>query len=192
MFNLAKLAIVYLIAVERVWTPPQPVQDHPIFRKLTAQVAQDLELFLYPECGSLEKARDAYDQARYCRVKLDDAKRFFFINFGTDNTCYMVWILKYNRPFDSVCQKRIDSGCAETKAIWSAIKRDNDLIYRVYDLLDDINRPLPLYVKRQKLEALKDLLGEELYEKGWLPPLIPTWWFIPPEENLAFRKEGKK
>jgi len=78
MVGLGKLVIAYLIVFERVWVPPTAVQENPFVRNLIAQVAQDLELFAYPDCTSLNKARDAYEQTLTCRAKLADAKKFFY------------------------------------------------------------------------------------------------------------------
>jgi hypothetical protein len=180
MVALAKMAIVYLIIFERVWVPPTVVQENPFVRNLIAQVAQDLELYEYPECKTLWKARDAYEQARFCRGRLADIQKFFFIDFGVEgSTCYMLWANKYNRPFDELCRRRILESYGESKSFWMFVQRENDEIYRVYDLLDDMHRAIPLYCKRLKLDRLRQLLGDEAYEAGWFPNPTPTWRFLP-------------
>ncbi len=180
MLGLAKLVLVYLIIVERVWLPPPVVQDNPFFQKLLAQVAEDLELFAYPECTNLNKARNAYEETLNCRAKLADAKKFFYIDFYVEGTtCYMIWAMKYNRPFDEVCRRNILQSYGESRDFWKIVQRDNDLIYKVYDLLDDQYRNIPLYSKRLKLDALREILGSEAYEAGWLPNPTPTWRFLP-------------
>lgn len=180
MVGLAKLVLVYLIIVERVWLPPPAVQDNRFFQKLLAQVAEDLELFAYPDCTSLNKARNAYEETMTCRAKLADVKRFFFVDFGVEGTtCYMIWAQKYNRPFDEVCRWRICESYGESRDFWVSVQRENDRIYRVYDLLDDQYRNIPLYSKRLKLAKLRELLGDEAYEAGWFPNPTPTWRFLP-------------
>lgn len=47
-------------------------------------------------------------------------------------------------------------------------------LHRIYDLLDDINRPRNvLWEKRIKCEQLRMMLGVREYENGNIPPCIP-------------------
>lgn len=49
-----------------------------------------------------------------------------------------------------------------------------ELRYQLYDLLDDLLRPsVPLYRQRQKLARIRELIGEENYAAGRIPPPLP-------------------
>lgn len=49
---------------------------------------------------------------------------------------------------------------------------------KLYDLMDDLRRPhIPLYLKRIKLQEVKEMLGVENYED--IPPILPP--VVPPE-----------
>ena len=47
-------------------------------------------------------------------------------------------------------------------------------LHRIYDLLDDINRPKNrLWEKRIKCYQLKSLIGEKNFEIGFIPHCVP-------------------
>ena len=57
---------------------------------------------------------------------------------------------------------------------YSLILEELDYLWKVYDLIDDINRPnFYLYQKRIKAYELRILLGDEAFENKIIPNYLP-------------------
>lgn len=74
----------------------------------------------------------------------------------------------------------------ETRQVWEADRADairaavleTDRLYRVWDSVRDARCEFYyVTVRRQALKKLKDLIGDDAYALGELPPYVPEWRF---------------
>jgi hypothetical protein len=86
-------------------------------------------------------------------------------------------LVRFNRAFRKHLDQRHElenDRCEELRAVM----RETDRLYQVWDAVRDARCEFYyVTVRRQALKKLKDVLGEEAYETGSLPPNVPTWRF---------------
>lgn len=58
-----------------------------------------------------------------------------------------------------------------------AALRDAEDLFAVWDALDDAQLNTGPYSRRYHLARLRDLLGEDAYAAGRMPPAVPVWRF---------------
>jgi len=59
-----------------------------------------------------------------------------------------------------------------------AALRETDTLYRIWDAVRDVRcEYYYVAVRRRALKRLRELLGEEAYSNGQLPPVVPLWRF---------------
>lgn len=86
-------------------------------------------------------------------------------------------MLSFNRAY----RQYIDARQAVELAHWwehqQTLQETEDL-YQIWDTVRDARcEYYYVTVRRQALKRLRDLLGEEAYYSGQLPPYVPVWWF---------------
>ena len=156
---------------------PQSFQSTEIFRHNLALVAHKIELYKYPSCPSLREARHCYRHViRDHRRRLHEIDNFFFLDLPEHLTnLHMVAMNDKIRPFITVCRRNAELTGGDVRMAWLSILEETKTIYHIYDLIDDLHRDIPFHCKRNKLAQLHDLLGDEAYNKGDIPPPIPYW-----------------
>ena len=102
--------------------------------------------------------------------KLSDAARFPDRRAVND-------LIRFNRAY----RKHL-----ETRQVWEADRADairaavleTDRLYRVWDAVRDARCEFYyVTVRRQALKKLKEMIGDDAYSLGELPPYVPEWRF---------------
>jgi hypothetical protein len=86
-------------------------------------------------------------------------------------------LVRFNRAYRKNLDQRqlleTDRADALRAVIW-----ETDRLYQVWDAVRDARCEFYyVTVRRHALKRLKDLVGEEAYNRGTLPPNVPTWRF---------------
>ena len=86
-------------------------------------------------------------------------------------------LVRFNRSYLKHLQQRqqleVDRADALRAVMW-----ETDRLYQVWDAVRDARCEFYyVTVRRQALKKLKDLVGDEAYQTGTLPPNVPTWRF---------------
>lgn len=84
-------------------------------------------------------------------------------------------LLAFNRSYRNslALLAEVDRGNVEANR---AALEETDYLYRVWDALRDARCDYYLtHTRRRALKALRDLVGDEAYYSGQLPPHIPLW-----------------
>lgn len=101
----------------------------------------------------------------------------YFYNFGYAHHDQTKDLLIFSNLYSSFCKYKMSIGGYEGE-IWGVILKENEHLYRIYDLLDDALRTdLSLFKRRQALHRLKLIIGDEDFYRGKLPPSVPIWRF---------------
>jgi hypothetical protein len=86
-------------------------------------------------------------------------------------------LLAFNRAY----RQRVDSRQAMELVHWWELReavQEADRLYQVWDTLRDARCDYYyITVRRQALKRLRELIGEEAYYSGNLPPYVPIWRF---------------
>jgi hypothetical protein len=86
-------------------------------------------------------------------------------------------LLAFNRAY----RQQIDNRQAVELAHWWELReavQEADRLYHIWDTLRDARcEYYYVTVRRQALKRLRDLIGEEAYYSGRLPPYVPVWRF---------------
>lgn len=86
-------------------------------------------------------------------------------------------LVRFNRAFRKHLDQRHEletDRCEELRTVM----KETDRLYQVWDAVRDARCEFYyVTVRRQALKKLKEMLGEESYETGTLPPNVPTWRF---------------
>ncbi len=91
-----------------------------------------------------------------------------------DTCCEMI---KFNRSYRKSLDNRHLLETDRAHDIQTAI-RETDRLYAVWDSVRDARCDMYyITVRRHALRKLRDLVGEESYALGELPPVVPTWRF---------------
>jgi hypothetical protein len=87
--------------------------------------------------------------------------------------------LAFNRAY----RQHIDMRQPGEPARWWELRtalQETDYLYQVWDTVRDARcEYYYVTVRRQALKRLREMLGEEAYYSGRLPPYVPTWRFQP-------------
>lgn len=86
-------------------------------------------------------------------------------------------LVRFNRAFRKHLDNRqqLETDRAETLR---AVMWETDRLYQVWDAVRDARCEFYyVTVRRNALKKLKEMLGEEDYRAGQLPPNVPTWRF---------------
>ena len=88
-------------------------------------------------------------------------------------------LLSFNRSF----RQNLDSRQAtETVRLWEVREalQETDRLYQAWDTLRDARCDYYyVTVRRQALKKLRELIGDEAYFTGIMPPFVPVWRFHP-------------
>lgn len=179
MLEVLQFWILMNIVGESFLPIPRPFQSTQIFKHNLALVAHKLELYQYPTCTNLNEARHCFRHViQDRRRKLVEIENFFFLDLPESHTnLHMVAMNDKIRSFITVCRRNAELTAGDVKQAWLSIAEEAKTIYNIYDLIDDLHRDIPYYCKRNKLAVLYELLGEEAFKAGQIPPPIP-WWRI--------------
>lgn len=158
--------------------------DWPKLRDAVVRVAIEREVldprelttyFLRPEdfCGDVNMLRRRHRDLEGA-PKLADAQRL-----PPDGVA--LELVKFNRAY----HKHLEARCqheTDRAAALRVVLEENQHLYHVWDAVRDARRD-NWYVtnRRQSLRRLRDLVGEEAYRAGELPPAVPTWRFMTAE-----------
>lgn len=119
--------------------------------------------------ADLAMLRRRYQELRVA-PPLDDAQRF-------PDRAVVNELLVFNRAYRKFLEERqpVDSLHAEELRI---VQREVDQLYQVWDAVRDARcEYYYVTVRRQALKRLRELLSEDDYDHGALPPHVPTWRF---------------
>ena len=116
---------------------------------------------------SIYSCRTAYEKLRYSgNVPPDEVCRYC-VDIRADNSFYAAM------RFNFECQQSFTRRMSEADGD-HAMLEEFQRRHKIYDLLDDVNRPqIPLWQKRIKCYDLKYYLGERDYETGRIPSCVP-------------------
>jgi len=127
-----------------------------------------LKVFDWPSLSTkLQERLDKYDQM----PRLGEADRFPHRESINE-------FLALNRRFREDLQKRLEVDLVNEDVVRQAIS-ECDQLYHIYDTLRDAKCDF-YYVttRREALQLLKELVGEESFYSGRLPPPYPVWHMI--------------
>jgi hypothetical protein len=86
-------------------------------------------------------------------------------------------MIRFNRAYRKTLEARQHLETDRAEEIQRVIK-ETDRLYHIWDAVRDARCDYYyVTVRRQALKKLRDLLGEEAYTAGALPPNVPTWRF---------------
>ena len=86
-------------------------------------------------------------------------------------------LVKFNRAYRKTLETRQHLETDRAYDLQNAI-RETDRLYAVWDAVRDARcEYYYVTVRRQSLKKLRELVGEESYRDGTLPPVVPTWRF---------------
>ncbi len=161
--------------------------DWPGLRDAVVQVAIEREIldpreareartyFVRPEdfCGDVNMLRRRSRELEGAPM-LADARRL-------PPDAVALELVKFNRAY----HKHVEARCqheTDRAAALQVVLEENQHLYRVWDAVRDAKRD-NWYVtnRRQSLRRLRDLVGEEAFRRGELPPAVPTWRFVAAE-----------
>ena len=111
------------------------------------------------------------------RIELADAPRVSDSKRFPDRTTVNE-LVRFNRCYDKHIKRRAVAESDRAAAL-EVVLDENERLYKIWDAVRD-SRCDYYYVtvRRQALKKLRDLIGEEAYEAGELPPNVPTWRFV--------------
>lgn len=182
-------ALAYLLAATLLTTPPDTSEampspeDWPVLQEALQTLAIEWELLDPRETryvlARLEDFEENLNLLRRRYQELQDAPRLAdgqrFPDRGTVND-----LLAFNRAYRRYLDARqpLDQDRCENLRV--ALK-ETDYLYQVWDAVRDARcEYYYVTVRRQALKRLRDMLGQESYAGGQLPPYVPLWRF---EEN---------
>jgi hypothetical protein len=86
-------------------------------------------------------------------------------------------LLAFNRRYRQLIDVRKPLELVHGRELRVALQ-ETDHLYQVWDKVRDARCPYYyVTVRRQALKRLRDLVGEESYYSGNLPPCVPLWCF---------------
>ena len=172
--SVFRLLFWILITTNNLW-PLEELAKYDFFYSLFLKEARDLEYFSYTENVSKNEI------VRYCRyafsgIKDKSIEEAIYVYIYTENfypnTYPYFECMKINRNHYEIMSKKNPLGLSEID--YSLILEELDYLWKVYDLIDDINRPnFYLYQKRIKAYELRILLGDEAFENKIIPNYLP-------------------
>jgi hypothetical protein len=101
----------------------------------------------------------------------------YIYNFGYTSSEQTMPILLFSNSYSSFCKKRIEFGDSNVEVLIQTLE-EIAFLYQIYDLVDDtVRSEYNLFRKRQSLHKIKQIIGEEDFYSGKLPPFVPIWRF---------------
>jgi hypothetical protein len=176
MTLILQIAIYISIIGDQPLPFPRCVTDHVLFRHNLALVAESMELAGRHQTLSLSDVRSIYLSLGNNRCRLRDIDNFFFLRVE-DTNLHIVAIKTKIMPFINVCMNNAALTYGAERDMWLHVKSQAEVIYRIYDYIDDLHRDIPPDAKRRRLQYMREVLGEENYAKGNIPPPLPLWLF---------------
>ncbi len=86
-------------------------------------------------------------------------------------------LIRFNRAYRKHLDHRHELEFDRTESL-RAVMRETDRLYQVWDAVRDARCEFYyVTVRRQALKKLKEMVGEDDYFAGVLPPNVPTWRF---------------
>jgi hypothetical protein len=175
-----------VLAAVLLTTPPgtpecvPPEGRWPAIRDAIHQVAVQWELLdpretryvlTRPEdfCTDLNMLRRRYQEFQDA-PKVEDGMRFPDRNTVNE-------LVRFNRAYRKHLDQRQQFETDRAEAIRD-VMWETDRLYQVWDAVRDARCEFYyVTVRRHALKKLRNLVGEEAYQKGQLPPHAPTWRF---------------
>ena len=86
-------------------------------------------------------------------------------------------LIRFNRAFDKHINARKDAE-SDRAAPLELVRRENERLYTIYSAVRESQCGYQdVTVRRGALKKLRDLIGDEAFQTGELPPNVPTWRF---------------
>jgi hypothetical protein len=171
------------LAVALLSSPPDALELadttalHPMLAPALKAVAMEWELLDPREVEYLKNPQDFASDLKLLQGRFEEfhrAPKAAEVNRfpGRDLVGDM---LAFNRGYRDSVNSRLDLDMVHADEL-RTILSETDLLYRVYDAVRDA-RCEYFYVtyRRQALAQLRDLIGEEAFYGGQLPPHVPLW-----------------
>lgn len=163
---------------------PPDAADWPKLKEAVVRVALEWEIldsreakyyFMRPEdfCGDVNMLRRRYRELEGA-PKLAEAQRLPAEAVAAE-------LVRFNRAY----HKHIEARCrheTDRAVALQVVLDETKQLYQIWDAVRDSRRDC-FYVtaRRQSLRKLRDLVGDEAYRRGELPPAVPTWRFAAAE-----------
>ena len=178
------LALKVAVAVVWLTTPPEYF-DHtevnrwyPLLSGAVRATALKLEVLDARETGHLLARPDDFKddlrglQERYQDLSnappLSEAERFPGRELVSD-------LMAFNRAYHENLTKRLEMDRVHAEELRSALL-ETDQLHRVWNTVHEVNCPYYYTTyRRQALRQLRDLMGDEAFYTGTLPPHLPLW-----------------
>jgi len=174
------LAAVLLTTPAGVPEPTPAVEQWNNVRDAVHKVAVDWEILDQRETRYIMSRPDDYSadlnllRRRYQELK--DAPRVADSFRFPDRTAVND-LVRFNRAFRKHLDQRHELETDRSEEL-RLVMRETDRLYQVWDAVRDARCEFYyVTVRRQALKKLKDMLGDESYTAGTLPPNVPTWRF---------------
>ncbi len=175
-----------ILAAALICTPPgvaepvPPPELWPGTRDAIHKLAVDWELLDFRETRYILARPDDFSadlnllRRRYQELhdapRVDDSFRFPERAAVND-------LVRFNRAYRKHLDGLADLDVDRTETI-RAVMRETDTLYQVWDACRDARCEFYyVTVRRQALKRLRDLVGEDAYARGELPPNVPLWRF---------------
>jgi hypothetical protein len=175
---------LYLFAAALLTTPPELLElsdASKLYRPLgpaMRDLAMHWELLDSRETTYiLAQEKDFADDLRLLQDRyhdlahappLIDCSRFPDRNLISD-------LLGFNRAYRDALASRLEFDRVHAEDLRTAIE-ETDLLYRIWDSLRDARCDYYFTTyRRQALKLLRDIVGDQAYYSGQLPPHIPLW-----------------
>ena len=180
--SASELALAFILITAPPGAPeadPPAEQWHSI-QQAVQQLAQDWEILDKNETKFILARPDEFGKdlnilrRRYQELResprVADCERF-------PDRQTVAEMIKFNRAYRKSLEARLIFETDRAGDIRAAIK-ETDRLYHVWDSVRDARcEYYYVTVRRQALKKLKELLGDEGYAIGELPPNVPTWRF---------------
>ena len=175
-----------VLAAILLTTPPgtpescPPESQFALVRDSVQQLAIEWEILDHREkqyvlarpedfCADLNMLRRRYQDLKDA-PRLGDALRF-------PERAAVNELVQFNRSYRKHLDERQQLEADRADALQAVIS-ETERLYRVWDAVRDARCEFYyVTVRRQALKKLRDLLGEEAYLAGAMPPNVPTWRF---------------
>lgn len=176
----ALLAFFLLTTPPGAVEPPPAADQWPTVQAAVQKLAREWEILDDRETKYILAKADEFGadlnllRRRYQDLKdvpkVIDADRF--PDRGTSND-----LVKFNRTYRKTLETRQHLETDRAGELQNAI-RETDRLYAVWDAVRDARcEYYYVTVRRQSLKKLRELIGEDNYAAGDLPPVVPTWRF---------------
>jgi hypothetical protein len=174
------LATILLTTPPGVPESPPPESRWPAVRDAIHQLAVRWEILDPRETRYvLARSEDFNTDLNMLRRRYQDladaphvGDSYRFPNRGAVNE-----LVRFNRAFRKHLDQRQQLEADRVDTL-RAVMWETDRLYQVWDSVRDARCEFYyVTVRRNALKKLRDLIGEEAYRKGQLPPNVPTWRF---------------